>query len=334
VSPPALHDEIAASPALYPLDRGSQGAVRLLRLTEADYVQASFLDERMVAPGRKQLHLQWTELEAAARRLPLGADFIFHIGHVGSTLLARLLGRSAGIFALREPALLRTLQPLSSGEADDDLLSLLRLYARVWRDGQRSLVKATSFASDLAPAILRADTSARAVLMAVRAQTFIAAILGGEATRAELPRVTPPRLARLANRLGGAAPAVSGEGETAAAGWLAEMCALGACARTQPARCLWLDFDAFLLDPRAGLSSVLAHLTGSVDRGELSAMLASPDMTRYSKATEYPFSAGQRGRLLREAGVAHAAQIARGMAWLGQVRSRLPLDVPAGLDLT
>jgi hypothetical protein len=324
VSASSLADEIAASPALYPLDWDGEGGARLLRLGEADYAAASFLDERLLALGREVVRLDRAALVAAAQVLPLGADFIFHIGHVGSTLLARLLGRSGRIFALREPALLRVLAP-PEGDTDGGILdTLLRLYARVWNPNQRSLVKATSFVSELAPAILGADPSARAVLMAVKPEIFIAGILGGEATRAELPRVMPPRLTRLARRLGAPPQSPTSEGEMAAAGWLAEMYALDACARAFPERSLWLDFDAFLLDPRGGLIRVLAHLQRGGDSRELAALLASPDMTRYSKAPEYAFSAGQRGRLLREAAQAHNSEIARGMAWIDQVAMRHP----------
>ncbi len=316
-------EAIGASPELYPLDRDAAGKTRLLRLSEADYAAASFLDERLPGAAAEVARVPWAELADAAARLPVGADFIFHIGHVGSTLLARLLGRRQETFALREPALLRTIDRPADDVAGADLLTLLRLYARVWRPGQRSLVKATSFASDLAPAILKADASARAILMTVKPQVYIAGILGGEATRAELPHATPARLRRLAVRQGTEPDAPRGAGEMAAAGWLTETSALDACGRLFPQRSLWLDFDEFLLDPRGSLIRVISHLAGSAHPAELAAMLASPDMTRYSKAPEHAFSAGLRGRILREAAEVHAQEIARGMAWLERAASGL-----------
>ncbi|MEL7190174.1 MAG: hypothetical protein AAGK17_11525, partial [Pseudomonadota bacterium] len=44
------------------------------------------------------------------------ARFIFHIGHVGSTLLARLLGEAPDTLALREPQLLRQFAELKTLE--------------------------------------------------------------------------------------------------------------------------------------------------------------------------------------------------------------------------
>ena len=43
--------------------------------------------------------------------------YIFPIGHVGSTLLSRLIGSHTGIFSLRESALLRTFAQLEGREA-------------------------------------------------------------------------------------------------------------------------------------------------------------------------------------------------------------------------
>jgi hypothetical protein len=327
----ALADELAYTPELFPIGLSLAPArVRLIRLSEAQYAQASFLDERLLSPGDAEIWAERAEIAAAATRLPLGADFIFHIGHVGSTLLARLLGLSPGVFALREPAPLRTLaaQP---GAAPAWLDPLLRLYARTWRRQQRGLIKATSFVSEIAPRMLEADPSARAILMAVRAPVYLPQILGGEATRAELPRLTPDRLARLGLRLGASAiPPARSPGEMAAAAWACEMCALAACAEQFAERVLWLDFDRFLIDPRAQLASCLVHLGGEADADLLVDMLASPDMYRYSKAPEFAFSAGQRGQILRQAGQEHAVDIARGLAWL-EALARAHAPVAAAL---
>ena len=180
-----LGQSVAASPELYPVEFDpSCGRVRLIRLREEDYRAASFLDERLLVRGATETSIDWMEFAAAAEPIPLACDFIFHIGHVGSTLLARLLGTHERVFALREPALLRL---LATGPGDDARLeTLLRLYSRTWRAPQRSLVKATSFVSQIGPAMLRKAPSSRAVLMTVRAPTYIAGILGGTATRAQL----------------------------------------------------------------------------------------------------------------------------------------------------
>ncbi|MGH7010959.1 MAG: hypothetical protein ACREEX_08985, partial [Caulobacteraceae bacterium] len=222
---------LAGSPELYPLAFEGE-SVRLLRLSEAEYAAASFLDERLIGQVAEAGRMPFAELASAAEGLAGESDFIFHLGHVGSTLLARLLGRSSTIFALREPAILRTLAwEAESAGRTGRLTVMLRLLARVWRPDQRSLVKTTSFVSDLGGFCLEVASSAKAILMVCGPQTFIAGILAGEATLAELAPSTPRRLARLAKRLGSAPAPPSGPGEMAAAAWTGEIASLGAIAK-------------------------------------------------------------------------------------------------------
>ena len=108
----ALLTGLVASPDVYvqKVDLVRDAAL-LLRLDEAAYRAASFLDDRILAPG---LNGGWTSLPnvvAAAQDIVHGRPlhFIFHTGHVGSTLLSRLLDESGCVLSLREPLPLRTL---------------------------------------------------------------------------------------------------------------------------------------------------------------------------------------------------------------------------------
>src|SRR6185312_14878666 len=85
-----LSEPLSRSPELFPhvLDVGTD-SVSLIRLTEMDYERASFLDARIVGPGTLSRSIPFAELQAAIDDATLAesADFVFHIGHVGSTLL-------------------------------------------------------------------------------------------------------------------------------------------------------------------------------------------------------------------------------------------------------
>jgi len=138
-------------------------------------------------------------LEAAARAVGRECDFIFHIGHVGSTLIARLLGRHHRVFALREPALLRSAAVLRAEAGfSNALLVMLKLYARVWRPGQRSLVKATSFVADLGSEALDCFPSAKATLIVTAPKVFIASPCSQPPLRKAKwrPRAGPAKCAR------------------------------------------------------------------------------------------------------------------------------------------
>lgn len=321
----SIQAELTRTPELYPLELSEDGAVvDLIRLTEADYAAASFLDQRLLTYGFGQLRSSWSDVSSASDQLPVELDFIFHIGHVGSTLLARLLGRSPGVFALREPALLRRLAA-SPVTVSPSLRPVLALLSRTWRPEQRSLVKATSFLSEGAPLLMSLAPSARAILMLVMPETYVAGILGGEATRGELPAVTSARVDRLSRRLGeGESLRVAGPGEMAALAWACEASALLACADAVGGRARWLDFDRFLLDPRNRLGEAVEHLRGEAAPRDLSAMLGGPEMMRYSKAPEHPFSAAARGQALRQSRQIWAAEIARGLGWLERLVDTYP----------
>jgi hypothetical protein len=272
------------------------------------------------------LWADWPTLEAAATAVGRETDFIFHIGHVGSTLIARLLGRHERVFALREPALLRSAGALRAEAGfSDALLVLFKLYARVWRPGQRSLVKTTSFVADLGCEALDCLPSAKAILMVAAPQVFIATLLAGEASRAELPRVTPARLGRLARRLGEPLfSAAASEGEMAAAGWACEICALADIAIRFPDRALWLDFDRFLADAPYGLLKVARHLDLGFGPDDVAIMLSGPELGQYSKAPDQAFDAARRHEVIGEAMHRHGREIQRGLAWLDAAATAHP----------
>jgi len=88
----------------------SSGMVRLIAMDGEAYRAASFLDDRMLQGPVDAQIMPWPEVESAVTGDPRSdARWIFHIGHVGSTLLSRLLGEIDGVLALREPRLLRDL---------------------------------------------------------------------------------------------------------------------------------------------------------------------------------------------------------------------------------
>src|SRR5438067_4778505 len=140
------------------------GMVRLVAMNREAYRAASFLDDRLLQMPVDAQIVPWPDVEnAVAGELRRDARWIFHIGHVGSTLLSRLLGELDGVLAVREPRLLRDL--LASGEEHRGALiePLQALYARTFGSRQTALVKATSFVSELAAELVGRD--GRALLM-------------------------------------------------------------------------------------------------------------------------------------------------------------------------
>jgi hypothetical protein len=317
------HD-LFGSPAWLPVEAAGD-AVSLVRLDEAAYRRASFLDQRLFALGYQRELCPGAMLEVAAGRLPPPSHYIFHTGHVGSTLISRLLGEHAAFFALREPAMLRAIAEPAAGTGSALRLdAALALFGRTWRTGQRAVVKATSFVSELAGRALGAGSRPTAILMFARPLEYLRGIFAGPASRAEIRQLAPARLKRLARRLG--APDLAfdprSEGEWVAMSWACEMAALREAADRHPSQVLWVDFDAFLGEPGATLEAILRTLGERAGPDEIERLLNGPLMRQYSKAPEHPYDAALRRALLLEAGREHATQIGLGMRWLERLALR------------
>jgi hypothetical protein len=315
-------DELACSPAWLPLDvQGS--AVRLVRLDEAAYRAASFLDERLLAQGYAQHICSASLLETAAAHLRPRAHFIFHIGHVGSTLISRLVGARPDFFVLREPQLLRALAMPSPAGAPS-LGAALALLARTWQPAQRAVIKVTSFVSELAQPILAGSEQAMAVFMFVRPLAYLQGTLAGPASRLENRHLAAARLQRLARRLdeGGWGPDPRAEGECIAMSWLCEMTTLRQAAQHHAAQVLWVDFDAWLREPVSGLRDIFQRLGVQPSDAQLETLVGGPLMQQYSKAPEHPYDGALRRGLLASADREHAVEIRRGMDWLQAAAQR------------
>jgi hypothetical protein len=323
---------LGSSPELFPYGLDVRNdTVSFIRLSRADFARASFLDARIVTPQAIGLTTPWRQVSAAidAAKLPERCAFIFHIGHVGSTLLSRLIGEHPGAFALREPVILRTFAQLrgepevrppswSDGDVDARLSGCLKLWSRTFDAHQRAIVKATSFASELAAELLSRPAAPSAVLMYVRPESYLATILGGANSRQEAKVLTPSRLRRLHRRLGQDVWRLESlsEGETLALGWACEMTALAQAARAAGERVLGVDFERFLVQPAAVLFNILRWFDIDASAAETQAIVAGPHMRRYSKAPEHTYDAALRSEVLNHARATHGAEIQRGLAWL------------------
>jgi hypothetical protein len=325
-------ESVTQSPELFPyaFDVRSDD-VTLIRLTRADYENASFLDGRILTPKTPSRAIPWNLLAKSidAAQLKEYCRFIFHIGHVGSTLLSRLLGAHPQVFALREPMVLRTFANpdpmLSGGDFADRLTGILKLLSRTFDANQASVVKATSFVSELAAGLMSRACALPAVALYVTAESYMATILAGPNSRQEAKILAPSRIDRLQRRVGQQWHSTSmSEGEILALSWACEMSALAEAIAIAPERILQIDFDQFLHDPSA-LFDVFRHFGVAVSGSEVRAILAGPDMRRYSKAPQFAYDTGLRIAVLNEARATHAAEIRRGLAWLDREASKWPV---------
>ena len=314
-----LAEALAASPELFPaaLDINS-GAVTLWHLTEADYGQESFLDGR-IAAGRAARPIAFSELAQAIEdaRLPESCDFIFHIGHVGSTLLSRLLGKHAALFCLREPDILRMLAACPNNLRAHYLPVFLKLWSRCFDPAAHAVLKTTSFVGEIAVELLSRPYKPRALAMGVPPEIYLATIFGGANAPAEAYALAPFRLSRLNCRLGtNWHLADLGAGEIVAMGWVCETLCLAEAARIAEGRVLVLDFDTFFGNSHQTLRAAFSHFDVHPTESEISEILAGAEMRSYSKAPEHPYDAQMRRAVLAEGRVHRASEIRQGLRWL------------------
>jgi hypothetical protein len=266
----------------------------------------------------------WPEVEAAvAGNLRNDARWIFHIGHVGSTLVSRLLGELHGVLGVREPRILRDLALSPPDVRTCYIGPVPKLMSRTFAAGEIACVKATSFASEIAAELVPPD--GRALFMYARPRNYVASILAGENSLKELHTLSDFRRQRLAGR-GMGMPQAANDAERAAIAWACEMTTLEAAAAAMTDRRIaWADFDAMLKDMAAELGRVAAFFGFNADTAEIQAVAAGPLMGRYSKGLEYEYSPALRGELIAEAANIHGREIDTALAMLRACADKSPL---------
>jgi hypothetical protein len=317
-------DEIArdATWLAQALDPG-RGAARLVAMDRESYREASFLDDRLLqAPVDAQI-VPWTLIEEAVTdHLRSDARWIFHIGHVGSTLVSRLLGELDHVLAIREPRLLRDLALTPADVRHRYLVPAPRLMSRTFAETEIACVKATSFASEIAAELV--PTGERALFMYASPRNYIASILAGENSLQELRVLAGPR----AQRLNGRGIFIPGQDDAAlaAVAWAAEMTTLESAAeRMTDRRIAWADFDRMLRDMEAELQRVAEFFGFSAEADRIRSIATGPLMDCYSKAPEHAYSATLRRDLIAGTLEQFRREIDRALAMLDSAAEKSPL---------
>lgn len=302
---------------------------RLARLVSMDadaYREASFLDDRMMAGNPAATLVSLDELVTAGANIKSDrAGWIFHIGHVGSTLLSRLLGELDGVLAIREPRALRDLTMTDGAEMAGVASALRRLMGRTFVESDLAIVKATSFVSEIAPHLIGAD--ARALFLYAAPRNYVASILAGPNSTLELKALEEPRRQRLVRR-GINLGSLPTDAHRAAAAWMTEMLSLEAAASAIGERARRFDFDQMLSGMGDALSQAAAHFGLAANPDRIRAVVEGPLMRRYSKAMEYDYSPDLRRELLAEAVWQHGRDIEQALAWLRDEVGRHAVTAP------
>ena len=311
----------------------------LVELGASTYRQASFLDERILKPGAKAAWVELSRVMEAARTVLFQhpVHFIFHTGHVGSTLVSRLLDETGAVLPLREPTALRQLaETYDTLRRVDSLLDergfavllggFLRLCGRGDAATKAVVVKATSSVGRMAPALLATHTTARAIYLNLRAEPYIVTLLSGANAAQDLRGHGPERFRRLVGYgVSALAPLYQlSRGELAAASWLAETWSQQKALDAAGPRMIAVDFDTLLGDIGGEIGRIVRHLGLPHTATYLANIGQSAQLSQYAKAPEYAYSPALRSQILGEARTQHSEEIRKGLAWLERMKASNP----------
>ncbi len=313
----------------------------LVALREVDYRNASFLDHRVLKPETTGAWFPLPMLmrEAADIRPQVPPHFIFHVSHCGSTLVSRLLAELPGCLPLREPLTVLNLaqarreleQPASrlDGPGWDALFDLtLRLAARNYRTGERTLVKATSVCANLLPPLFSVSSGSRALLLYADLETWLTTMLRDEKVRENGRYYAPAWLTDLMAITGhqDLKLAALTDAEQFAINWLAGMLQFQRALEAAPERTMLCDFEDFLAEPAVSLRKTAGFFGLDASRAE--AITSGALMKSYAKNPAKPFDGAQRRQELKQARNQVGGEIDAGLAFAEKLTKQIPALMP------
>ncbi len=320
---------------LYSLEPAAQSS-QWLQLSEAQFRQASFLDQRLlanesVANQPFAVALEPLQTLIGCQPEPL-ANFIFHIGHCGSTLLSRALAASPSVLPIREPLSLRELAACQTLVRDDHWSLMLNLalaaHSRVFAPDQVSMIKATSTCNGMILPIMERSPLARSVLLYLPLESYLAGMLGKQTPALDLRGHAAARQQEWRYLTHQPIPLASdsepSEVQLAVLSWLTCMTRLLQAQEQLPSRCLLLDFESFLAGPELALDNLIGFFGLTASREDI--LQAWPDISvGYSKQPDQPYSSFNRSRTLARGRTQRGEDISTGLAWARQLLPQYPV---------
>lgn len=301
---PLTLDDLFTSPDHYLHAFDGNDAI-FMPMDRAAYHRSIFLDRRISAAADQSLALPVATLWQGTRPA-LPTAWIFHMAHVGSTLLARALDDNEASLVLREPLALRQL----AINPDAKRLALVAaMLGKRYRADAPTLVKANVPVNFLLSALAALDPDAAAILLYLPLRDYLLAILRDDNHRGWLRNVT----GQLSAYLGDLSSLL--DPQRAAALWLAQTDAFTRALAVMPnARAL--DAELFFTEPEAVLNAAAGHLGIPLSPTMLAAKVASPVFSTYSKNPSLAFDNATRIARRRDLEQRLAAELDAAEAWV------------------
>ena len=308
---PLTLDDLYRSPDHYLHSFDGDKAI-FVPMDRAAYHRSIFLDAR-ISPAPGQAVAIPVSLLAQGVRPPQPTSWIFHMAHVGSTLLARALDDPGASLVLREPLALRqlALQP------DETRLAIVAaMIGKRYRPDAPTLVKANVPVNFLLPNLAEMEPDARAILLYLPLRDYLLAILRNDSHRDWLRKVTRFLSLYLGDLTG------LSDAERGAALWLAQVDAFSAALAAMPnARAL--NAELFFAGPERVLNAAAAHLGVPIAAAAIASTVSGPLFASHAKNPALAFDNQQRIARRDELERLLTAELDLADAWVAQ-RAEVP----------
>lgn len=289
------------------------------------YFRSIFTDRRISPKTPEPRRMPLAELYAATAKLKAApVNYIFHIAHCGSTLLARALDLQESNLVCREPFALRQLGVMrtNGGAEFEQRTQLARvMLGRRYNPAGPVIVKANVPVNFMIPALMEKQANEPAIFLHYGLEDYLLAILRSQMHRGWVQHVS--------NELEAGIYKIAGPRSDesipvlAARLWLTQMVQFGDALAAYP-NAKSLGAEDLFERPKEAIAAAFAHFGQPQSEATIEAIVASDLFSRYSKDPRHQFDNAQRveRRAKLKVELAHELDVARG--WIASRAGALP----------
>lgn len=328
-------------PDLFLMEFTAHGG-NLVPMDRESYLRSIFTDRGRIVPARQAAwEVGLTDLlqgyeSHAPRRRPL--NYVFHVAHCGSTLLARALDIADRTLVIREPFALRQLgadaaaQPGGPRDPDDwsRRLGLVSgLLGRTWGPAQAAIVKANVPVNFIIPRLMQLEEGNRGILLYAELERYLVSVLKSPMHQRWVMNV----LGHIAGAVMTTAPfdkinlAAMTPPQAAACLWLVQMYRFADALSGEP-RLKSLNCEDLFSRPFDTLTAAFAHFDIEIDEEDVRAIIDGGLFGRHAKIPDRPYDKDTRDAELEASKRRLATEIKSAVSWAEQVLSKRAVDLP------
>ena len=340
-SPELTPERFFSLPELFPIEL-APGKASFVPMDRESYRRSIFTDRGRIQTAQRQgwdIPLMGLVQDFEARGgIQRPINYIFHVAHCGSTLLARALDLPGRTLVTREPFALRQLAAQAAarpqGVSDPDgwsrcLRLITGLLGRTFDEGEHPVVKANVPVNFILEPLMAVAEGNRGIALYAGLDRYLLSVLKTPRHRQWVGNV----LRQLAGGIAGTPPLTAADlndlsaPRAAACLWLAQHYRFAAALESDP-RLASLDCEDLFSRPAEVLVGACAHFGLDVPTDDIEAVVTGGLFQRHAKDLGRPFDSAAREAELATLRETMAGELADARAWAEAILARAPLRLP------